>query len=321
MATDAGERIQSMNRIGPFALAVIGALLLVICPAASAKKKRAPGRIFAVETTGRQVGGQPITLEPQCPSGMKAIGGGFSALSTATFDPSTGVRRVVDVTVPYESRRGSPTSWRVSAIRVHNPQGGTVPLPPGTSDLRATSYCRKFRGGILEATAIRPVVTSPTATSTATASCPRGRFPISGGFSASPAAGPGFTYPSIFESFPVGRRGWQTSANPYTQAAVGVTSFVYCARGAKPPLRRTGTKSVPGTIGTRACPKRLQVHGGGFKLNPNEGSLIGFSVASAARTVRNQQPGVPYLVGQTWNVGGGNFLGTSSIPIAYGFCS
>jgi hypothetical protein len=307
------------------ALGTIALLALFALPAgavATAKEKRKPsgGRIFAVEQTARLLPGQPTSLEVACPSGMKAVAGGFSGIVVSSFDPSTGVRTLVDLTVVFESRRASPTSWRTSGMKLHNPAARPVPLPPGTFDLRSISYCRKFRSGVLEVGSAGPTVSGASAISTAKASCPRSRFPIAGGFSSSPP-GPGFTYPSLYESFPVGRRGWRASANPATQGSVSVSSYVYCARGPQPPLRRTGTKSIPGTIGTRACPKRLQTSGGGFRIAPNEGAVVGASQAVPGRNVRELGPGVPYPVGGTWNVNGGNALGGGTVPTAFGFCS
>jgi hypothetical protein len=221
--------------------------------------------------------------------------------------------------VVYESRRATPSSWRTSAVKVHNPDSPAVPLPPGTFDLRTVSYCRHFRSGVLEVGSAGPLVSGASATSTATASCPRNRFPIAGGFSASPA-GPGFASPSLYESFPVGRRSWRVSANPFTQGSVGVASYVYCARGPQPPLRRTGTKPLPGTVGTRSCPKRLQVSGGGFRFAGNDGAIVGASQALPDRKVLTTAPGVPYPIERTWNVNGSQ-ASVSTLPTVFGFCS
>jgi hypothetical protein len=313
--------IARMKRVA-IPLGIAGSLALVACPIAAGKQKPNPigGQIFALEQTTRLVTGQPTSLEVACPTGKKAIAGGFSAIGVTTFDPATGVRRIADLAVVYESRRATPSSWRTSAVKVHNPASGPVPFPPGSFDLRTITYCRKFKSGVREVGSAGPNVSGTSAISTATASCPRNRFPISGGFSTSPA-GPGFNYPSLYESFPIGRRGWRTSANPATQGSVTVSSYVYCARGPEPPLRRTGTKSIPGTIGTRACPKRLQASGGGFKLAPDEGAVVGASQAVPGRDAKIVAPGIPYPVGGTWNVNGGNPLGGGTIPTAFSYCS
>jgi hypothetical protein len=297
--------------------AALAAMLVVTAPPAIAKdatQKRIGGRIFGVYLT-TQAADTPTTLEPQCPGKTKAIGGGF----TAGVVTQSGV--VTDASIPFESRLAGPQAWRTSAVQLHDPAANPLPLPPGARNFSAWVYCRKFKGGLQEVSRSGPLVTSAEAKSTARASCPRGRVAIAGGFSASPAPGPTFQYPSIYESFRSGQRAWTASANPSHQPSVAITSYVYCARHARAPLTRVGTKSVPGPTGTRSCPKRLQVGDGGFKLAPNSNAVIEASFAGLAGPPPTHEPGVLYATSGTWNVTGGSLVGVSPPPVAFGYCS
>jgi hypothetical protein len=293
-------------------------ILLVAGPQATAKNKR-KSPVLAV-TASAQVGNQPVTLEPQCPGRTKAIGGGFASGGVVERDPSP---KVVQLTFVYESHRAGPKAWRTSAVTLHNPDAGPVPVPPGISvnTLTATAYCKSLKGGIVDVSSNGSGVTAPDAQSMATASCPRGRVAISGGFASSPVPGPTFAYPSIFESYRSSARRWTAAANPWAQASVAVTSYVDCFKAAKPPLQRLGTKAIPGTVGTRPCPGGLQAGDGGFMLAPNSGAVAGMSMATDAGSENRKSHLRPGEAGLHWNVTGGNPLGGNPAPTAFAYCS
>jgi hypothetical protein len=279
--------------------------------------------------------GQSVTLEPECPAGMLAIGGGFSSFSTGVSTSNTGPIRILHLTLVYESRRASPTSWRTSAVGLQDPGAGAFAIPPGSGpDFTAVVYCRKMKQGLVEAASAGPTVSGTEATSTATATCPRHSTPIAGGFSATPPTGPGLAYPSIFESRPDGMGGWRVSANPWTQSAVGVTSYVYCAHGIRPLVLQSATRPNPGMVSV-FCPKRpkhpavtralrkkvpyLQATGGGFELPPNTGSTPGTSANYGPAD--GNGAGFPYRAGSGWAFSGGNFSSTAPPPTASAYCS
>jgi hypothetical protein len=300
------------------AMALALAIGLMLGPQAVAKSNRKSPVL--VVTASAQVTNQPVTLEPQCPGRTKAIGGGFASGGVVQRTPEP---KVLQLTLVYESHRSGPKAWRTSAVTLDNPDAGPFPTPPGISvnTLTASAYCKSFKGGIVGVTSNGPPVTAPDVESTATAFCPRGRVAISGGFTSSPVPGPTFAYPSIFESYRSSARSWTAAANPWTQASEAITSYVDCFKAAKPPLQRRATKTVPGTVGTKPCPGGLQAGDGGFILAPNDGGVIGMSMATPAGSENRKSHLRPDEAGLHWNVTGGNPLGGSPAPTAFAYCS
>ena len=273
-------------------------LVLGLAPTAFAKKKpKDPNAIYAVKASSL-VGAESV--DPTCPKGMRAVGGGFSG-ANSFFAIIGGRMDIIDVVVVYESRRSGPRSWRTSAILM-TPPGNAKPV-----GIDAFVQCRRFKGKVTEVAAVGPTAVDPAASSSATATCPRRQTPIAGGFSTSPvpAPGPGLPHPSIYENLPVGTWGWRASATPWTQNAVGVTSYAYCVRG-KPLVTQIGSTSDGLYIGTPPCPRHLQASAGGFQNPPNSGSLGSPPSASWAPEAHFNQVsyGVPYRVGTTWLFGG-----------------
>jgi hypothetical protein len=298
---------------------VLGALIVSFgasCPAALAKKKghrgqkrTHQGRVVVVSERS-PLGGSPVSVAPECPNGTRAVGGGFRA-GGLVLNPATGSSRVGEQTLVYESRLASATSWVTSAVTYGEGQSGPFATSLG---LTAKTYCRRFKGSITEAVSTGPSVTEASAASTATAACPGRTDAIAGGFSAAPIAESLSGYPSIYDSYPVGRRFWVVSANPWTSSAVGVTSYVYCAKRDKAAAWRAGT-SPPEEV---QCPRRLQVSDGGFRLTPDFGSV---PFESDAYALSDDTPGVPIPTGIFWLAAGGNLLAPTPAPTAYAFCS
>jgi hypothetical protein len=312
-----GWMLRSIGRIGAVALAMASGVLLLALPDAIAKK--GPRRNPVVGVSARaNLGTAPVTLEPQCPTRTKAIGGGFSAftVTTQTFpDPPI----VASVTMVYESHRAGPRAWRTSAVKLKNPAGGPFAPPPGSFDLEAWSYCKRIHGKIKELAVTGPATSSSDAASTATATCPRRSSLLAGGYSASPVPGPGFAYPAIFENFPSGRRSWTASAVPLSQPSVQVTSVADCIRaskkgskGSKGPVLRTGGLQS-NAAETSECPGKLRAGDGGFRFPRTISGPAGFSEAGPGDGVGIQDPGVVYPIGQTWIVFGGS--GTTAFAL------
>jgi hypothetical protein len=288
------------------------ALLLLVFATESAVAK-SPARIVGVSESA-PLGAQPVSVEPTCPRRTKAVGGGFSSFSTGTTDPSTGQSVPVAVTIVYESRRASSRSWRTSAVVLRNPAAPST--APGPGPLEAWSYCKRVRGKVREVSALGTTSISATAPSLATARCPKGGARISGGFSTLPIPGPQFQYPSIFESAPVGQRGWRASAGLGSQPSVSVRSYAYCVGRSEAPVVRSRTRPAA-IVSTPACPTGLHVGAGGFRAPP--GSGVGYSTAGLDTTKRRLFPGVAYPTDDVWTVTGG--AGPGSPVTAFGLCS
>jgi hypothetical protein len=288
------------------------ALVLFLCGAQHAVAK-SPTRIVGVSESA-PVGAQPVSIEPICPGGTKAIGGGFSSFSVGTTDPSTGQAMLVATAIVYESRRASSRAWRTSAVVLRNPSAPSD--LPGPGPVGAVSYCKRVKGKVREVAAEGPRSNSTAAPSIASARCPKGQARLSGGFSALPVPGPQFQYPSIYESAPVGDRAWRVAASPGTQPSASATSYVYCVKTTDAPVVRKRTRAAA-IVNSRSCPKGLQVGAGGFRVPPGGG--VGFSTAGLDTGKRRIFPGVAYPTDDVWTVTGG--AGPGSQVTAFGICS
>jgi hypothetical protein len=231
------------------ALTAVALLALAPASALAKKKHKKPkslGPVVTVTATGSTAtsSGQFSVAEATCPSGLQAVGGGFSA-------PFNGLTAAFVVT---ESYRSSPTTWRVRALD-----------GDGVGAATAWAYCRRNNRTITDATATATVPSGATQNAKAQALCPPGVPAISGGFQIT--TGPGSALAVPMESIgggptpggtpPVGN--WSAVAFNVSTPSQTITAHAYCMAGIKLPAFRQDQASslVPhlGTLtATSSCP-------------------------------------------------------------------
>jgi hypothetical protein len=235
--------------LGKLAVLVAAATLVLAPASALAKKKHKKPKGLGPVVTATAVG--PTIAAPgispasaTCPSGLQAVGGGFSAQFDATN------RLVVT-----ESYRSSVNTWHVSAFVGSGSGAGT-----------AYAYCRRNNKVITDATATGTVPSGSGQNGSAQALCAPGAVALSGGFQIT--SGPGPTSIAVpMESIgggpvpggvpPVGN--WTVVAQNNDSPGQAITAHVYCTTGLKLPAFRQdqGSAVVPrlGSLTqTSSCP-------------------------------------------------------------------
>ncbi|HEY6771756.1 MAG TPA: hypothetical protein VI035_04825 [Solirubrobacterales bacterium] len=277
-------------------LAAIGVMLLLVMPAAAAakakkKKVKPPPVVTATATAGTSADGEVASPTAVCPPGTVALGGGYSG------EVGREAAKPTDLYVIYESRRDSPTSWRVSATREDAGTQGNS----STIFITATVYCQSPNLGAAKkpkkpkkaSTAKRKkhkkprkrtlLIAESSATgavaerdeqSSATASCPPGLNVISGGFSVSPPptlSGTALSFPLVWTNHATSANAWTASETTSGTTPTILRSYAYCANTSAP-LALTGSGSVDaaqtGSATTAACPANRPLIGGGFDNTP-----------------------------------------------------
>jgi hypothetical protein len=275
--------------------------LLGVClfPVAASASGRAAAKVQAVTTPSQGVGPKPANYDISCPRGLKAVGGGFSTFGisiSGDLVPGGGPVTAV-VPVVMESRRLDGHTWRITEKAALNPAAG--PVAPGGTTVTASVYCRKVRGRVRAVEGVGDLLTSNSSPSATDPKCPKGQVALAGGFSVSVPES-GFVYPSVYESFRDGQRGWKSSAIPNTQQSVGLLGFVYCSHESRPP--RTVRRLVGSGITAVTCAKGRAAAAGGFQSAP--GSVLGFSMGSNGGKKRSYPPFTAYPAGPSWTFGG-----------------
>jgi hypothetical protein len=274
----------------------IAASALLLCVGVSSEDAAASkrgARVQAVTTSSLGVGAQPANYDVSCPRGLKAVGGGFSTFGIGTSGPSGGSVTVV-VPVIMESRRLNDRTWRITEKAALNPAAG--PSSPRGTTVTASVYCRKVKGRVRAVEVVGAVSTSNSTPSSADPKCPRGQVALAGGFSVT-APDSGFVYPSVFESFRDGQRGWRSSAIPNTQSSTGLLGFVYCSHESRPPRAMRRNRGYPGITSVR-CGKGSAAAAGGFQSAPGEG--LGLSTGSIGGKKPSYPPLSAYPAGTSW---------------------
>jgi hypothetical protein len=236
------------------ALLISFCLLLVLptAPALAKKKHKKPkglGPVVTATSTGPVVTTGTSTASAKCPTGLQAVGGGFSA-------PYDGTNFIL-VTQSY---RSAPDTWQVTGFN----EGGS-------GAATAYAYCRHPTKPITEGTGTATIPSGFGNTAQAEADCPPGVAAISGGFQITNGTGPGQTAiaewsigggPVAGGTPAVGN--WMVTAQNGSAGAQTVTVHVYCMAGIKAPAfqQAQGSATVPllGSLTeTAACPPAPKV--------------------------------------------------------------
>jgi hypothetical protein len=238
----------------PVVLASCLAAGAVIAPSSAIAGKHVRVKVRSGEAIA-QADGELVSAIATCPKRTRAIAGGFSAE----------LHPVSVVFVPYESRRITGRSWRISAGL--NAQGSPEP-----AKLTAFAYCLKMKRRPFEVPARRRLPGASTAAPAAR--CPRGTRLLSGGFGVS---APDLTAPAVFAivyaSARSAKRAWLSSfANSAGPTRIAST-YAYCVKGKhrKPLSKRVGTTALGPSAGislatatTSPCPGGRRALSGGW---------------------------------------------------------
>ncbi|HEY7267117.1 MAG TPA: hypothetical protein VH501_05430 [Solirubrobacterales bacterium] len=276
------------------AIALVALLVLPAGTAAKAKRKKGvklPAVITATSRATTSADGQLVTPTAVCPPGTVALGGGFSGeIGREEGSPT-------DLYVVYASRRNSPTSWQIGAVRedagakgnaisvtvaayCQSPKLGKVRKPKRKRGKRASEAERrgKHRGHKHRKLIVSEVSSAGQAADTgerssATASCPEGLNAISGGYSVDPAPilSMGLKFPLVWADHASSARAWTAGETTSGSTPMTLTSYAYCANTSAP-LALSGSGSVDpdatGSAATPPCPAKRPVISGGFDNSP-----------------------------------------------------
>jgi hypothetical protein len=225
-------------------------LLLPAAPAIGKKKHKKPKGLGPVVTaiatgTPATTPGTFSTADATCPSGLQAVGGGFSA-------PYSVAGRVLVI----ESYRSSPSTWQVKGA-VLTGSGGSV---------TAYAYCRRNTVSVTDVVATGATPPGAGGNANVEADCAPGAAAIGGGFQIGHGPAP---LDAAFPEWSIGAGPvpggtpavgyWHVLAQNNTAASHPITAHAYCATGIKKPAIRQDqvTASLapltPFTVGS-ACP-------------------------------------------------------------------
>lgn len=308
--------------------ALLACLVVLASPgAADAKKKpkKAPAPVTVKASQSSTAKGTNVTAVATCPKGMIVTGGGWSS-------PYAGSGLGVSAYAVWESKRVGTNAWTVSGLREDSGDSGASVALTAVANCRPTAQAKKKGKGkagtaktkkpkklkVSEATGTAPAPGN--ASGTAVANCPKGQKVVGGGFSSAPApSGSGMTaaFPFFWQSRRNGTSAWQASATTVNNTARTITSYAYCAPGAKASETEAAT-TIPGAsvggitfgeVSTGPCPKKTWFSGGGFN-NPQ----VTFGMTSAPLMLQSSQNG------KTWTGGAVDLSVVPATITVKGYC-
>ena len=308
--------------------ALLSALLLAASPADAKKKHKKPKSppvtvVSASKSTTSD--GELVTVTATCPTGLIAVGGGFS-------DPINVVGTTLeDLHVVYESRRVGDSAWQVSGAR--ETSAGSPPTLPLTAQVDCRTPRLSKPKPVKKAAAakkkkVKRITVSEVSAaggqagsggvSNPTASCPAGTQAIGGGYSSTPPPKLNGTpaFPVYFQNLRSSPTAWTSAFTNSGTVARTETSYAYCASGLKlidatvtVPLDASSVGGLKSATAAARCPKGKALLGGGFSTT-QPGSMGPLAFLSEAGTVAGG-----------WQVSAYNLSGVPATLSASGVCA
>jgi hypothetical protein len=301
-------------RVGPV-LAALAIAMLAFAGTADAKKKhkkKVAPVVSATATASGSTEGQTVTATATCPSGTKAVGGGFSTPPLSPMPDSAGAA--------IASRKVGASQWVASMV---------VEGTPGSPLVLTTAvYCRKGAPATtpVSTTSSLPDSTGPPITPTqANATCPAGQVQLSGGF-AIDTVGPAL----VLSSSRLDPLTWQVTGVAGDPGHT-ITSQADCAKQPKKKKGKKGKKKVKklvtptevigtatsntavvNTTPTATCPPKTFAVNGGF----SQPGAVSSATSSFLFVITESQ-----AVGNTWHVSGFNESPNPGTLRSHVYCS
>jgi hypothetical protein len=238
------------------------------------------------------------SVKATCPRGKTAVSGGYS---TAPYDPTYTNSQIY----PSGSFKVGSRGWKEFAYQVGGASG----------DFTDHVYCR--RGPALVTRSATATVVSGGINS-ATATCPRGRKVVSGGFN-SPGYSDDFTGASVqpyaFHKF--GARGWLVREINFGATDGSFVAFAYCAdRGVQVRTAVTMIQPYPATgSATASCAAGERVISGGSKTPVFDPTTTGPIPGAQIFPYESRRTGRG-----AWTIRGENYGLTDGILRAFAYC-
>jgi hypothetical protein len=245
-------------------VAVLGVAAAAAQPAAAKK----PGKVVTVTGTASSVGVDQfgtVTATAKCPTKRRLVGGGFAA----DADRKGGV-------VPIESHANGKRGWIASGLKSGE----------GDPSFETHAYCRKGAPKLKQrsATVVVPgTAGEPGPETAATATCPRKRKAVAGGFAVPPGANAsGEIRPGVVtSSLRSAKREWSASAQLVDVAgSTQLTTYVYCSKKKRREASGSGEllNGQLGDVPSPQCSKGTSL-AGGFRATPlsDQSFLIAFA--------------------------------------------
>jgi hypothetical protein len=287
-------------------LVALGAGCALPATALAAKEKAPnPGPVKIRTATASGSGNEAvISATAVCPKKTTAVGGGFVTAPGFTVP--------VQVYV-FESQRASRRSWRASA------QIGDNSAPSDVGTVTASVYCRSGipKVSARSATVPTPVTAAPTTGPTVTATCPKGKKAVAGGFLTSPVIAPGTSASTIFvtDSLRASKATWSNRVLIGGEAG-SLTTYVYCAKGKAPrAVQATGptlTASFAEAGATATCTGKRNPVAGGFSQN----AAAGGSGATTGLFITRES----HAVGKGWVATGSHVFPQPTALTSIAYC-
>jgi hypothetical protein len=238
-----------------------------------------------------------------CPAKTYPLGGGMSASPSPAADGEGAYPH------SYE-RLGAQRGWHVNPVLIDPSPSTSFPLPSGGTTPRTVTLqvvCAK--GLVPDSSPHTTVFLKSGQTKTATATCPKGQFLMSGGFQRTNFVRFGGDY--ITESRAVGTRSWRVSGTAFGDFGGELSAIAYCAESKKPLLTTVTSPSAAvgdkkfARVTTPACAKGMKLTSGGFSLGGSSNALFADGILTKKGT---------------WSASAFGYFGAAPQLTGYGYC-